>query len=333
MTKATASSNLDKQIIELYATELTLDQIAQKLSIGNTTLRNKITELGLKREPRLRSKNIAKEDIITLEEKGLSYRDIAYKLDIHPATLLYLRKKFGIYNPPQKVIDQQAKAAKARAENKKAGVKAEVNRKFSKLDLYLDEIVKLLKSGVSKAEVARRYNSHPTTVFNLLALHEIEIPVVKKLDGKEKTIKHLFEKGLSEQEIANKLKCSLTILITKIKELKLTREKSDIKINSRLAKEEKLIRRMYEQGCSIQDISEKVKAHPVSVGIKIRKMGLTRAKKISEYRTKLFGQDKKLVKMRNKGMSYKEIAQALDVSPNTVMNHFKKMESKERSNA
>ena len=65
-----------------------------------------------------------------------------------------------------------------------------------------------------------------------------------------------------------------------------------------------------------------------TVGLKIRKMGLTRAKKISEYRTKLFGQDKKLIKMKNKGMSYKEIAQTLGVAPNTVMNHFKKMESK-----
>ena len=318
----------DIPFIELYNSELTLEQIAEKLHIGKTTLRNKIKEMDLEREPRYRRKNIAKEDILLLEEQGLSYREIAEKLNIHPSTLLTRRKCFGMYNPSQKFLEQQAKAAKARAENKKAGIKSENKHKYNCLEIYLNEILELLYAGISKAEVARRYNVNPQTVHNLLALYEIKIPVVKKLDGKENTVKRLFDRGLSVEKIAKKLNCSFMTVATKIKELNLSRPLSDIKINSRLAKKEKLIRKMYEQGCSIQDISEKVNAHQVSVGIKIRKMGLTRAKKISEYRTKLFGQDKKLIKMKIKGMSYKEIAQALNVSLNTVMRHFKKMDNK-----
>lgn len=315
-------------LLELYNSDLTLEQIAEKLLVSKSTLRTKINELGLKRTPRFKRKEISKEDIQSLEEQGLSYREIAEKLNIHPVSLLYIRKRLGIYNPPKKEIERQLRATKARLENKKAGIKSEIKYKRNCLELYLDEIVDLLKSGISKAEVARKYNVHPSTVFNLLALYEIDMPVIKKLDGKENVIKRLFSKGLSVQEIANKLECSFSSVDTKIKELNLSREKSDIKINSRLAKEEKLIKKMYEQGCSIQDISEKVKAHPVSVGIKIRKMGLDRDKKISDYRTKLSGQEKEIKKMLKNGKTYKEIGLAFGVSYNTVSNFLKKIENK-----
>ena len=333
ISTSTSTLSTNGYIAELYSSELTLEQIAEKLSIGKTTLRNKITEMGIEREPRLRRKNIDKEDILSLEEQGLSYREIAEKLNIHPSTLLIRRKCFGIYNPPQEVIEQQVKAAKVRAENKKAGIKPENKHKYNCLEIYLDEILELLYAGISKAEVARRYNVNPQTVHNLLALYEIKIPVVKKLDGKENTIKRLFNNGLSIQEIANKLGCSASILIPKIKELNLSRPLSDIKINSRLAKDERLIKKMYEQGCSLQEIGEKVNAHPVWIGVKIRKMGLTRANKHAEYKTKLFGLDKEIIKMRKKGMTYKEIGQVYGVAPNTVMYRLRKLENKRSCNA
>ena len=181
---STASSSISTHIVQLYASELTLEQIAEYLSIGKTTLRNKINELGLQREPRLKRKEISKEEIMSLEEQGYPYREIAQKLDIHPANLLIKRKQLGIYNPPQEVIEQQAKALKVRTENKKAGIKPENKHKYNCLEIYLDEILDLLYSGVSKAEIARRYNVNPQTVHNLLALYEIKIPVFKKLDGK-----------------------------------------------------------------------------------------------------------------------------------------------------
>lgn len=320
-------------IVELYNSELTLEQIAEKLSIGKTTLRNKISVLGLKREPRLKRKNISKEEIQSLEDEGYNYREIAQRLGIHPATLLIKRKQLGIYNPPREVLEQQAKALKVRTENKKAGIKPENKHKYNCLEIYLDEILDLLYSGVSKAEVARRYNVNPKTVYNLLALYEIRVPVFKKLDGKENTVKRLFNKGLSVQEIANKLGCSVSILISKIKELKLSRSLSDIKINSRLVKDEGLIKRLYERGCSLQEIGKKVNAHPVWIGIKIRKMGLTRANKYAEYKTKLFGLDKKIVKMRENGMTLKEIGQVYGVAPNTIMYRLRKIENKRSSNA
>ena len=322
-----------QEIINLYDSDLSLEQIAEKLSIGKTTLRNKINELGLTREPRIRRKNIAKEKIQFFEEQGLSYRAIAQKLNIHPATLLRIRKHLGIYNPPKEVIERQAKATKARAENKKAGIKPEAKHKYNCLEIYLDEILELLYSGVSKTEVARRYKVHPTTVHNLLALYEIKIPVIKKLDGKDNKIRRLFNKGLSVQEIANKFKCSAMTVMTKIKELNLSRSLSEIKINSKLAKEEQLIKNLYENGCSLQEIGERVEANPISVGIKIRKMGLVRAKKMPEYKTKLFGQDNEIIKMRRKGMTYKEIGQVFGVAPNTIMYRLRKLENKGNCNA
>lgn len=322
-----------QEIIKLYDSDLTLEQIAKKLSIGQTTLRNKINEYGLKREPRLRRKAISQEVIQSLEEQGYSYREIAKKLDVHPTNLLIKRKRLGIYNPPKEVLEQQAKATKIRAENKKAGIKPEIKHRHNCLEIYLDEILELLYSGISKAEVAKRYKVHPTTVFNLLALYEIEIPVIKKLDGKENIIKRLFNKGLSFQEIAHRLNCSMITVRTKIKDLNLSRPLSDIKINSRLAKDEHLIKKMYEQGCSLRQIGEKVKANPVWIGVKIRKMGLTRANKMPEYKRKLFGQDKEIIKMRKKGMTYKEIGQFFGVAPNTDMYRLRKLENKENCNA
>lgn len=166
-----------------------------------------------------------------------------------------------------------------------------------------------------------------------MALYEIKIPVIKKLDGKDNTIRRLFNKGLSVQEIANKLKCSAMTVMTKIKELNLSRSLSEIKINSKLAKEEQLIKNLYENGCSLQEIGERVKANPISVGIKIRKMGLVRAKKMPEYKTKLFGQDNEIIKMRRKGMTYKEIGQVFGVAPNTIMYRLRKLENKGNCNA
>ena len=50
--------SLNEKIVELYDTELTIEQIAEKLSISKTNLSTRIKELGLKREPRLKRKDI-----------------------------------------------------------------------------------------------------------------------------------------------------------------------------------------------------------------------------------------------------------------------------------
>ena len=325
-------SSINEKIIELYDTELTIEQIAKKLSISKTSLSSRIKELGLKREPRLKRKDVSKEEILFLEEQGLSYVEIARKLNIGPGALLVKRKKLGIYNPPQKILEQSAKALKVRMDNKKAGIKSEVTRNFNCLEPYLDEILDLLYSGVSRIEIARRYNVCTHTVSNLLELYEIKVPVIKKLDGKDNQIKKLYNKGLSIKEIAKKLNCSFVTVTTKVKELNLSRELSDIKINSRLAKEEQLIKKMYEKGCSMEEIGKKVKAHPISVGIKIRKMGLTRAHKLADYSRKLSGKDKEIIKMRKKGMTYKEIAKICGVTPNTIMYRLRKLENKRSGN-
>ena len=54
-------------------------------------------------------------------------------------------------------------------------------------------------------------------------------------------------------------------------------------------------------------------------------MGLTRANKMPEYKTKLSGLDKEIIKMREKGLTFKEIGQSFGVAPNTVMYRLRKL--------
>ncbi len=310
-------------LFALYASELTLAEIADKLAISRTSLRNKIIDMGLKREPRIRRKSIIKEDILRLEEQGLNYKQIAARLDIHPTSLIAIRKRLGIYNPPKVVLEQQKKAYQARIENKKAGLKPAVKYKSNCLEIYLDEILEKLKQGISKAEVARIYNVSPATVFNLLALYEIKIPVMKKLDGKENALKRWFKNGLSVAGIASKLDCSTAVVEKKIKELKLKRDLATVKVNSKLAVAERVIKKMYKQGASFQEMGAVLNAHPISVAAKVKKMGLSR--RVTKYKTKLDGVEKVLNKMRKAGSTYKEMAAALGVAPNTVANYFRRI--------
>ncbi len=45
----------------------------------------------------------------------------------------------------------------------------------SKLDAYKDEIIALLKTGVPKSKVAKKYGSHRTNLYNWLKKNQIEI--------------------------------------------------------------------------------------------------------------------------------------------------------------
>ncbi len=328
----TISSNLsvsksnvsfDDYFLSLYSSELTLAEIADKLAISRTSLRNKITDMGLKREPRTKRKNISKEDILELEAQGFNYKQIAEQLNIHPASLIIVRKRLGIYNPPKAVMEQQRKAYQTRNENKKNGIKSECKYRSNCLEIYLDEILKLLNSGISRAEVARIYNVSTGTVFNLLALYDIKVPVVKKLDSKKDAIKRWFNKGLSVAVIANKLNCSSQTVEKKIKELGLKRDLSDVKINGKLAQKEKQIKKLYLQGFSLQDIGAKLNIHQVTICKKIKRMGLTRPE--IKYKSKLDKFANIIIKMRKTGKSYKEIGACFDAAPNTVANYLKKI--------
>ncbi len=317
----------EKRLLEFYHSNLTLSEIADRLSVGKTSLRNKIVELSLSREKQYKWKSISGERILEWERQGISYQDMAKRLQMSTGTLCAVRKRLGIYNPPQSVLASAVQGQRTRADNKKRGYSSQTGRKRNVLDRYYEDVVMFIKAGVKREEIAEKYRVCVGTVSNFMALHGLKYSIRKKLAGKDERILKLYRQGLSHRKIAQKLQCSQATMEHRLKKLGVSRPLRDVRIDSRLAQKEKVIKNLYMKGCSFKEIAQKVGAHPASVGAKIRRLGWQRPVN-STYTTKLSGQEERLWQMYLDGKKRQEIARALSVSVGTVFYHLKQIKQK-----
>lgn len=211
-------SPLEKEVVSLFETNLTMSEIAKKLGIGKTTLEKIVKKLGLKRSPRFKYKGYDKKKIVELETLGLTNIDIAKKLGIHVSTLRRIKKNLGILNPTDKTGNIAQKIALSRRYNKLHGIYPDCPNQTNILGKYGDEIIELLKNGISKAEIARRYNVCPATVFNFIYLYGVKAPVVKKCDDIIQ-LEQAFKNVVSLKQIAANFNCSEKLVANKIKAL------------------------------------------------------------------------------------------------------------------
>lgn len=313
----------ENQLSRLFDSNLSQNEIAVRLGVSRTKLAYTLKNLGLTRATRFKTKGITKNQISELQHLGLSHKDISDKLGICPTTLRRLKKKFGLLEIDATKQQAGYKATRIKQERILLGLKKEPKYQKNCLEKYVKDIQSLLAQGMSKRDIARRYHVCVATVYNLIYLYDLKAPVIKSLDGKERLIECLFNQGLSYPVISDKLHCSKQTVRTKVSELKLKR--NTIKINSFLARHEDVIRQMYQAGASGAEIADKLKVHKISVYNKIKKMNLSRPKKCAEYTSTFKGKDTELIKLRQSGMSLKQIADLFGVKPNTVFYRLKKL--------
>ena len=320
------SKNNDISVSELkklYMSELSQLKISKQLNISLTKLRTLIKSYGWIRPTRYKNKGITKRQITELQKIGLSHKIIADKLGICPTTLRRLKKKFGLLEID--ISKQQAayKAKQVKQERILLGLKKEPKYQKNCLEKYVKDIQSLLAQGMSKRDIARRYHVCVATVYNLIYLYDLKAPVIKKLDRQEGAIEQLFKQGLSYPVISEKLNCSKATVYSKVKDLKLKR--STIKINSYLSRHEDIIRKMYMDGASGAEIANTLNVHKITIYNKIKQMKLSCLSKLAEYPSTFKGKDVELIKLRQSGMSLKQIAELFGVKPNTVFYRLKKL--------
>lgn len=315
----------ESEIVNLYQSDKTFSEIAKILNVGESSLTKAVKVLGLKRTARYKKKGYNKKKIETLERLGLSHMDIAKKLGVHITTLKRIYNHFGKdFSTPENPMRTQ-KRVQSRRFNQLNGTFPNCPNKTNILEKYADAITELLNKGVSKTEIAHRYNVCVKTVFNFIYLMQLNAPVVKKCDNVIR-LKQAFEEGNSLKQIAVDLNCSEKSVSNKIKDLNWKRPRNFVQKESPLNNQENLIKELYAQGLSGSEIAEQVHAHPVSVYNKIRKMRLTRPKKWAEYSSTFKGKKELLLNMRQSGKSINEIATYFNVCPATVSYHLKKLE-------
>ncbi len=315
----------ETELMHLYQSNKTCSEIAKLLNVSETSLMKAVKALGLKRTVRFKYKGYNKKKIESLERLGLSHMDIAKKLGVHITTLKRIYDHFGKdFSTPENPMRTQ-KRVQSRRLNQLNGTIPDCPHQTNILEKYADEIIELLQNGVSKAEIARRYNVCVKTVFNFIYLMQLNAPVVKKCDNVIR-LKQAFEEGDSLKQIAVDLNCSEKSVSNKIKDLNWKRPRNSVQKESPLNNQEDLIKELYAQGLSGSEIAEQVHTHPISVYNKIRKMKLTRPQKWAEYTSTFKGKKELLLNMRQSGKSINEIATYFNVCPATVSYHLKKLE-------
>ncbi|MBE6449950.1 MAG: hypothetical protein E7013_04610 [Alphaproteobacteria bacterium] len=313
----------------LYETDISLADIAKSMGISLVSLRNKIKELGWKRQRKSLKIKLNIKKIEELQRIGLTTEQILQKLKISRTTLIKFEKENGLYIEDPIRKKAYLTSRKTLQEKKSKGLKAEVRHSWSYLDPYKDDIQSLLLKGVSKSNIAKQYNVCQSTIYNFILLHELKAPLIKKLDDKKEKITKLFNQGKSITYIAKRLDCSDVLIEREIKKLNLNRTVQEIKFNCRLGKKEELIKKMFLAGVSGQEIARKVKAHPVSVYRIIKRLKLIKNKEWENCKNN-HDFENKLLEMKEKGMSFQQIGEYFGVSPATVFYQFNKLEKKQK---
>lgn len=311
---------------QLYQTDMTLAEIAHKMGVSQTTICDKIKELGWKRTPRCKKKVVNERKLKELLKLGLSDVQICQKLHIGRYVLSKYKKQLGFYVKDEVRIAASKKAATCRAHYRKEGLRAECPNLTNVLEKYQDEIIPLLEQGTPKTEIAKRYGVCVETVFNFIHLYGIHAPIRKACDHKEQIILQAFHEGKTLKEIAKQVQCSPCTLLHKVQEMKITRSGKSVTKKSFLNDQKELIATLYQQGLSGDEIAAKLHTTNQSIYRCIRRLNLTRPNKWAEYRSTLKGRDTELLQMRQQGMTLKQIGDYFGVKDNTVLYRLRKLE-------
>ena len=320
-------NNADKwgDLLHLYKTKMTMEEIARHLHVSLTSLYSKVKELGLTRERRYKKKPINIKLFKELLALGAPDKNIAKKLGVCPDTVIKLKRQYGYATDNEQKISKGKKAAKCRAYYKKTGTRPECPTSTNRLEKYADDIIKLLENGVTKTEIAKRYGVCPSTVYNFIHLYDIDAPVKKICDGKEQQIKEAFDAGVSLEDISNQLNCNMQTVYHTVKGMKLVRKQSSIKRKSILNDQEIEIRRLYEEGLSGIAIAELMGVSYPSLYEFIHRKQF--AERPIVHRSVFDGHDGELIRMRQDGMTLKQIGEYFGVGTTTVLHRIKKLQT------
>ena len=308
----------------LYESDLSLQEIADKMGVSLTTLRNKLKLLKWKRSAKTRKIKLNIKKIEELRKIGLSREDIIKKLKISRETLIRFEKENGIYY--EDPIRQRAyhDAIKKRLERERLGLKPEPRHLWTHLDNYKNEIQELLLKGIPKIQIARKYNVCCATIYNFILLHNLEAPKIRKLDSCKEKIQKMFNQGISTRRIAEELVCSYQSVERILKELGLKRTLNQIKYKSRSGEQEDLIKKLYFQGVSGKEIAEQTHTHPATIYRVIKRLKLIKNQKWANC------SEDKLLEMKASGMSFKQIGAHFNVPSTTVFYRFKNLQKNKK---
>lgn len=321
---------LDKEIRKLeklYQGDMTLDEIAKQFNVGKTTLIQKIRELGWERKPRHKKKTVNANKIKEFIELGVSDKDIQKKLNIGRFVLSRYKKELGLYVEDEKKIFQGKQGAKNRDYYKAIGEMPECPFQTNILEKHKDEVIALLKKGTLRTEIAKKYHVSRSTVFNFMHLYGIKSPIIKVCDKNEQVILQNLQEGKSVEEIAQELHCSSNMIYRFLHQKGLKASQRKIVKKSFLNNQKNLIQKMYQQGLSGEEMAAKLNVSKASIYSCIKRFNLTRPKRWAEYRSTFKGHDKKLLQMRQRGMTLKQIGDIFGVQENTVSRRLKKLRS------
>lgn len=316
-----------KKLEKLYQSDMTLTEIAESLKVGRRTLQQKIRELGWKRKPRLKKKSTDANKIKELIDLGVSDKDIQKKLNIGRFVLSRYKKELGLYVEDEKKIAKGKRGVTNREYYKRTGERPESPLLTNILEKHKKEVISLLKEGTLRTEIAKKYNVSRSTVFNFIHLYGIKAPIKQKCDNQEKFITKALQQGKTLEEIAQTLNCHPYTISRYIRKKGLKCSQKKVIKKSFLNNQKDLIHRLYNQGLSYVEIGQKLNVSKASIYQFIKRFNLNRPQRWAEYRSTFKGHDIKLIQMRQRGMTLKEIGKIFGVQENTVSRRLKKLRS------
>ena len=315
----------NKALFRLYQSDMSLAEIARQLHVSLSTLKSKIRELGLKREPRLKKKAINEKLFKELVQRGLSNVNIAQKFHISVSTVIKHKKQLGIFSQDEERTARAKKAATCRAYYKKTGTKPEYPFGKNVLEKHKKAIIPLLEHGVSKTKIANRYGVSLSTVYNFIYLYNLNAPVRKICDGREDVIKETFDTGKSLEDISKKLNCHTSTIRRAVKGMHLRRNLQSVKRKSLLNNQKETIKNLYNQGVPSVRIAQQLGVSSTSMYAYIHKMQFSKPQNQVKRCTSFSKREAELLKIRQKGMSLRKIAVYFGVHVNTVLYRLKKL--------
>lgn len=309
---------------------MSLAEIAKKLHVSLSTLKSKIKELGLTRQPRYRKKAINVASFKKSVKMGMPNVKIARKFHLAPSTVIKLKKEYGLAIQDPERISYGKKGAACRTYYKQTGIRPECPTITNILEQYQDTVIPMLENGTPKTEIAKKYGVCISTVYNFIHLYGITAPVRKICDHKEQLITEAFDSGESLEDISQKLNCHAGTIYRKLKDMKLERSQDIIKRKSLLNNQEDKIKNLYNQGVSGPEIARQLGVSYQSVYDFIHRKQFDASQRQVKYCSTFNGHDQELLSMRQKGMTLKQIGDYFGVKSNTVFYRLQKLANMNR---